>query len=380
MNFNQFNISFNNCNISFYNNNIPNDFNSHLYFEDNPFNIDIFASSEPKNIFSLFEESKHNNKEINIAIFINDVEPANESKLHFQINKELPKPCFEKEISLIFKKMKISKEMKLKFISSLNKTNDRKEELKEKISLNPGGRLKKLRSKNKKNIKKIKEQNEYGRKKKTDNTIRCHNKFSCDNLINKIINIINSSLILFCNKVINSIYKDESRIKQIFSSSKLAKNISGPKYIKEIDYKLISKKKKGHEILKLLDMNFKEYLSNRISSKFCKIPLEYNKLIINQLLADENNKDIFNFIFNNISIEEWLSIYIYEKEFEEINGFNSLNKEQKQIIKKNIVGIQDFFTKIYEKDETYFQCLVLLIYNFKRFLSIKEERNRIKKK
>ena len=45
-------------------------------------------------------------------------------------------------------------------------------------------------------------------------------------------------------------------------------------------------------------MTVKEYLYNKISSKYANIPPEYNKLIIKKLLSDENNKDIFEFLFN----------------------------------------------------------------------------------
>ena len=44
--------------------------------------------------------------------------------------------------------------------------------------------------------------------------------------------------------------------------------------------------------------------------------------------------------------------------------------------KKNLVRIDEYIDKIFQKDEIYFQCLIICIYNFKRFLMVKEERNR----
>ena len=123
-------------------------------------------------------------------------------------------------------------------------------------------------------------------------------------------------------------------------------------------------------------MTVKEYLCNKISSKYANIPLEYNKLIIKQLLSDENNKDIFEFLFNILEIGDFFNILIYQKKFKDILYYEQLKEYQKQVLKKNYVSISDYLKKIYIKDECYFQCLVILIYNFRRYLMIKERRNR----
>ena len=123
-------------------------------------------------------------------------------------------------------------------------------------------------------------------------------------------------------------------------------------------------------------MTIKEYLFNKLSPRYVNIPIEYNKLIINRLLLDNQNKEIFDLIFNNLKIEDWLEIFTYQKEFKDLINYKTLNKTQKKIIKDNLVRIEFYANKLYEKDKIYFQCFIMLIYNFKRFLMIKEQRNR----
>ena len=70
-------------------------------------------------------------------------------------------------------------------------------------------------------------------------------------------------------------------------------------------------------------------------------------------------------------------IYLFtKKDLKDISKYKSLKRNEKIIIKNNLVRINDYLIKIYQKDETYFQCLVMCIYNFNRFLMVKEERNR----
>jgi len=123
-------------------------------------------------------------------------------------------------------------------------------------------------------------------------------------------------------------------------------------------------------------MTIKEYLFNKLSPRYVNIPMEYNKLIINRLLLDNQNKEILDLIFNNLKIEDWLEIFTYQKEFKDLINYKTLNKTQKKIIKDNLVRIEFYANKLYEKDKIYFQCFIMLIYNFKRFLMIKEQRNR----
>ena len=131
----------------------------------------------------------------------------------------------------------------------------------------------------------------------------------------------------------------------------------------------------------MLTYTLKKYLSIDISSKYDlnKYPANYNKIVIEKLIIEENNKDIFDFIFNYLTIEDWLDIFIYKKELKDFKKYNLLDNSQKNKIKNNLVRIDSFLNEIYQEDKIYFHIFCLLIYNLKRYLSIKEKRNRKKK-
>ena len=369
MSINPFSISFNRKNDLFLSNYTNNDLDLSFNFDINSINNNNhLISFDLTDFYNLSEENslKNNNLSMNLSQIINKEKPRFKVKKYFktQIEKDIPKPLLEKNITKLFKKMNIGKETKMKLISCLNKPSAKKEEIKDKLLLNPRERRKKLNDNNK-----------SGRKTKNDVSIRTHNKFSFDNMIDKIKNMINTSLVLFCNKIIKAIYANEEQITQIFSATKMSKEISRTKIIRDIDYSFIANKKKGSEILELLNMTVKNYLCNKISSKYVNIPNEYNELIINQILLDDNNRNIFDFLFN-LKIGNFFNVYIYQKDIKDLIEFNSLKSKHKRIIKNNLVNISDYLCKIISKDETYFQCLVMLIYNFRRFLMNQERRNR----
>ena len=386
MSINPFNLSFNKRNDFFFSNYTNNDLDSSFNLDENSININNnqLISFDLNNFNTIFDENslKNNNLYMNPTQMINKAKPYFKIEKYYgiKIENDIPKPFLEKDITKLFKKMNICKETKMKFISCINNPSTKKEEIKSKLLLNPRERRKKLNDKVKpKEKKEIKFNNKSnlksGRKTKKDFSVRTHNKFSFDNMIDKIKNMINTSLVLFCNKIIKAIYTNEEQIIQIFSMAKISKEISRTKIIKDIDYSFLANKRKGNEILELLNMTVKDYLSNKISLKYVNIPNEYNELIINQLLLDDNNKDIFVFLFN-IKIGDFFYVYIYQKDIKDFLEFNKLNSNHKRIVKNNLVRINDCLNKIVSKDETYFQCLVMLIYNFRRFLMNQERRNR----
>ena len=386
MSINPFNLTFNKRNDFFFSNYTNNDLDSSFNLDENSININNnqLISFDLNNFNTIFDENslKNNNLYMNPTQMINKAKPYFKIKKYYgiKIENDIPKPFLEKDITKLFKKMNICKETKMKFISCINNPSTKKEEIKSKLLLNPRERRKKLNDKVKpKEKKEIKFNNKSnlksGRKTKNDFSVRTHNKFSFDNMIDKIKNMINTSLVLFCNKIIKAIYTNEEQIIQIFSMAKISKEISRTKIIKDIDYSFLANKRKGNEVLDLLNMTVKDYLSNKISLKYVNIPNEYNELIINQLLLDDNNKDIFVFLFN-IKIGDFFYVYIYQKDIKDFLEFNNLNSNHKRIIKNNLVRINDCLNKIVSKDETYFQCLVMLIYNFRRFLMNQERRNR----
>ena len=131
-------------------------------------------------------------------------------------------------------------------------------------------------------------------------------------------------------------------------------------------------KRKKNDNLELLNFTIKDYLSKDISAKYNhnKYQNNYNDIVIDNLLLDNNNKGIFEFIFNHLKLEDWLDLFTYKKDLTDFDKFNSLNKIQKHVIKDNLVRIEKHFNKIYNEDKTYFHIFCLLIYNFRRYLVV----------
>jgi hypothetical protein len=76
---------------------------------------------------------------------------------------------------------------------------------------------------------------------------------------------------------------------------------------------------------------------------------------------------------------DWLDIFLYKKDLEDIEKFNSFYQKEK--IKESFEGIDLYIDKIlYKKDNIYFQCFALISYNLERFLILKEKRKTTKKK
>ena len=156
--------------------------------------------------------------------------------------------------------------------------------------------------------------------------------------------------------------------------------------IKKNDYESRNKLKRVDDILKFLDSTLKNYLSNNISNKYdsLKYSSNNNELIPEKLLKDENYKDIFEFILNDLTIIDWLDLSLYKKEFKDFENYNSFNIYGKNKIKGSLKGIDKYIDKIEKSDKNdklnkiYFRKFFLIGYNLKRFLSLKETRNRKK--
>ena len=292
----------------------------------------------------------------------------NKLTLLFRIIKVKIRTILENEINNVFKKMNITE--KEFFLNSNNNYNEI-EKIRNKLKLNKK-RTKKLL----KDVNLIK-QTKRGRKKKDDVSKGCHNKYSSDNIIKAIKTKINASLILFMNKIINSIYNIDE-INHIFHSLSLPEikfNSAFNEVFKKNNYNnRVNLVDKFHDI-NLLKCTIKEYFSSEISTKYKLFPINYNESIINYLLNDVNYKNTFNFLFN-LTICDWLNIFIYKKEINDLTSFNKLKEIDINIIKENLVRIDEYLKDIYKKGKNYYHCFMLLIYNFKRYFEFKEMRNR----
>ena len=166
---------------------------------------DSFPLLKEKPIYN--ESSNNNCKEFNIII--------NRNKISFKVNIFIPKPFLEQQINMIIRNMKMNKDEKEKYLLYFKGTFDKVNSIRDKIILKPNERRKKLDKRNKVNQEQNKEEIKFGRKTKDDNSMKLHNKYSLDNLITKIKNKLNRSLIEFINTLINPIY-DNKQIKDIF--------------------------------------------------------------------------------------------------------------------------------------------------------------------
>ncbi len=320
-------------------------------------------SNDLVKILFIGEESKLKADEIKIKD--DDFTNINKNNPIFKINKM---PFFEKDINNLINKMNINEEMKN--LLTLNAELDNEE-------------IKKLRillfMKDKKRMKKecIKKNlfisSKKGRKLKGDKSYSPHNKYTPDKIVNFIKTRLNDSLLLFLNKLICSIYSID-RINQMLSELHLKndrKSIDNSKVlIKNIR---VNKKNKLYN-LKLLNLTIKDYISQDISPKNKKPHSDYNRRIIQKLLDDEQNKHIFDFIFKDLKIEDWLDIFIYKKEIDNYINKNKLNICEINVIKENLIRIDNSFLEKPINDELYIKCFILMIYNYKRYLLMKEGR------
>ena len=89
---------------------------------------------------------------------------------------------------------------------------------------------------------------------------------------------------------------------------------------------------KKEDNLKLLNLTLKEYLSNKISTKYVNYKENQNELIISKLLEDDENKDIFEFVFHELKIEDWLQIYTHQKNIDDYIYRYDLSKLKKVLL------------------------------------------------
>ena len=331
-------------------------------------NFDNFDNSSYYNIFkSIFEKEK-------------ELPTKNKSDLQFLIIKETPPVLLTKDITNLLRN-KIDNWDEIKNIlnnkSYLNNNAIKKVE---------NELIKKESSKNKKLDKKIDNsvKMKLGRKTINDETIRNHNKYSPDNIINKIKTILKKYIIIFINNVINCIYTLKQR-------NIILSELSFPIYktsdlIKDIDYKSTASKKKKLENLLLLNFSLKQFLSFDLSRKFKIITQQTDniskfnqKIMTEYLFKDDSNWAIFNFVLKELKLEDFLDIFVHKKELSDFPLFNILNFQEKKIIEKSLVRIEKYLNELLkEKDNIYLICFLLLIYNFRRYFSIKNGRNRQK--
>lgn len=361
---------------------------SNFLIQENAKDINIYNELNFENCFQNQDESSENfslnfpnieNLKNNSNIIINnDSQTKSKSNLlPFAIDKPIPEPFYEKDIShIILKKVDINEKIKDKIKNLLKSKsileNNFVQIVRKEITEKLNTRGKRLNKDNKNKV-------NFGRKRKGDESIRIHNKYTPDNIITKIKNILKRYLIVFVNNIIFSLYGKEN-INTILNKLNLPKHAS-LSLIKDIDYKSIANKKRKNENLALLNISIKKILSFNVSGRYRKIKnkddkclTNYNKIIIEYLFEGGKNRNIFDFIFNKLNLEDWLDIFTRKKDLNDFPQIHSLNENEIKIVEESLVTLDNYFEELFSEGDIYFLCFILLIYNYKRYYLIKQER------
>ena len=189
---------------------------------------------------------------------------------------------------------------------------------------------------------------DVGRKKKTDNTKRKHDKNVPDNIIKKCKRIFFKYIIIFINSIIKT-YKTNHQENYEF------KNLSYENYVNNL--------KKDKEII-LLNMPLKDLVSLDVSNKYAS-NASFNKEKMEKILEEEKDNTIINSILN-MTFGEWIDVFTFKNEINYYLEFNEL---------------QDVLIDLYNKeDEEYFSRFIFYLFNYKNWFQNKKPRKPKKRK
>lgn len=188
-------------------------------------------------------------------------------------------------------------------------------------------------SKKKKERKHSKEAKKRGRNPKESGN---HNKFSDDNIRRKIKRILINELQEFINNKINDFY--DSNIGQGFFKKKLI-----PMNQKQIsDASSLFNKE-------FLNKSLKDIFSENISSRNKILPLNFNKLVIEKLIneQDEAKREYFQNLFS-LTFIQCLRHFRGEQQINELSGLNGIDTIQGK----------------YNFNDDYFETLTFYFFNY----------------
>lgn len=189
---------------------------------------------------------------------------------------------------------------------------------------------------------------DIGRKKKTDNTKRKHDKNVPDNIIKKCKRIFFKYIIIFINSIIKT-YKTNHQENYEF------KNLSYENYVNNL--------KKVKEII-LLNMPLKDLVSLDVSNKYAS-NASFNKEKMEKILEEEKDNTIINSILN-MTFGEWIDVFTFKNEINYYLEFNEL---------------QDVLIDLYNKeDKEYFSRFIFYLFNYKNWFQNKKPRKPKKRK
>ena len=206
------------------------------------------------------------------------------------ISTDLTSKLFNNLIPAINKNQEEEKDVKIVLID-----NDENKEPHEKNIENNEKYLEKKRERPKSNSTEHKINKKCGRKRKikeSNDDVGNHTKFSQDNMITKIkVYIINSTLSLLNNSFIHTKF-----------------NTSQKKKFIKINPKIYSTNKKEDNV-KLLNTAIRNILYNDISRKNFKVDKNHNKILIDQIESEKENKEINIIRIFNLTFGEFLNFF-----------------------------------------------------------------------
>ena len=197
----------------------------------------------------------------------------------------------------------------------------------------------------------FKEKKTLGRKRKLNEGLGEHNKFSDDNIVRKCKHAVLDSALKFINKKIKTIYSYEKEI--------LPKEM---KLLKLKQNQVV--KSKANYNKTFLNKTLKEIFSEDISTKYSRHSPSHNKDIIEMLIneKDEIKKSIFTKLFN-LTFLDCLNHFrgtIILDDLKEMNRLHNYIKER----------------KIDKDDEEYCNIFNYFINNFENIIMSKKARQR----
>ena len=152
-----------------------------------------------------------------------------------------------------------------------------------------------------------------GRRRKSEFS-GIHNKFSDDNLRRKCKHILINELQIFINNKIKEIYNNKIGeglfIKQLFSMNQKQKSNANILFNRQF-----------------LNKTLKDIFSEKLSTRYTIIPLDYNKLLIESLInePDDEKRNFFQNLFN-ITFIQSLRHFRGSEIIPELIGLNGLDK------------------------------------------------------
>ena len=197
----------------------------------------------------------------------------------------------------------------------------------------------------------FKEKKTLGRKRKLDEGLGEHNKFSDDNILRKCKHAVLNSILNFINKKIKTVYSNEDEM--ILKEKKLLKLKQNQSINSKANYNKT-----------FINKTIKEIFSENISSKYSRHPPSHNKHIIEILIneSDEIKKSTFTKIFS-LTFLDCLNHFRGSIILDDLQGMNQVNN----YIKEGKIG---------NADEEYCTIFNYFINNFENIIMAKKPRKR----